>query len=249
MIFRSPDFRITPQFPRSRWLTAALLACAGLAAADVPKKQPVSKYSKLWTDSPFTAKPPPGEAAPEINPFEDYVLGGVSPVAGGYWITLFNRKNPGERKYITSGQTSPEGFQIAAVTQKPGDPMATTVRITNGSQTGTVAFDQKMLVIKAAAPQQPPRQPNMPGQPPMPQPANPGQPWNNANQPGNPNQPVTPALRQPRPRIVLPNGGTTGDAGNNGSQHFQPQPQVLPPDTIQQPQPQNPGVQQRFRRR
>jgi hypothetical protein len=35
------------------------LALTGWAAADLPKKAPVTKYSRLWTDSPFTSKPEP----------------------------------------------------------------------------------------------------------------------------------------------------------------------------------------------
>ena len=32
------------------------------AAADLPKKAPITKYTGLWTNSPFTSKPPPPEA-------------------------------------------------------------------------------------------------------------------------------------------------------------------------------------------
>ena len=55
-----------------------LLFLASLASAALPKKAPITKYSGLWTNSPFTAKPPPPEAGPENNPLDDYALIGVS---------------------------------------------------------------------------------------------------------------------------------------------------------------------------
>ncbi len=169
-----------------------LLALTGLAAADLPKKAPISRYSSLWTNSPFTSKPPPPEAGPENNPLDDYALIGVSPISGnnGYRVTLINKKKPDERITVDSDKTV-SGFKILGVTRKPGDPLGTVVSMSSGSMTGTVSFDEKLLTVAAAkappqaAPQVAP--PQVPGQPPQPTP--PGQP-----------QP----LRQPRPRVVPP---------------------------------------------
>ena len=58
-------------------------ALAGWVAADLPKKAPITKYAGLWTNSPFTSKPPPVGPAEAANPLEDYTLAGVSPVTGG----------------------------------------------------------------------------------------------------------------------------------------------------------------------
>ncbi len=166
-----------------------LLALTGLAAADLPKKAPLSRYSSLWTNSPFTSKPPPPTPGEVANPLDDYALIGVSPLSGNdrYRVTLINKKKPEERITVDSDKTV-SGFKILGVTRKPGDPLGTVVRMSSGSTTGTVAFDEKLLVVAAAkaAPQAAP--PQVPGQPAQPVP--PGQ--------------VQPPPRQPRPRVVPP---------------------------------------------
>ncbi|MCU0778002.1 MAG: hypothetical protein MUF86_10105, partial [Akkermansiaceae bacterium] len=148
-----------------------LSALAGWVAADLPRKAPITKYSGLWTNSPFTSKPPPPEAGPAVNPLEDYTLAGVSPVKSGYRVTLLNKKKPEERIIVESDKPS-EGFKILGVTRRAGDPLGTVVRMSSGSVTGTVAFDESLLTLNpppAAAPQQPPGvQPPQPGQPPQP---------------------------------------------------------------------------------
>ncbi len=167
-----------------------LLALAGLVAADVPKKAPITKYSGLWVNSPFTSKPPPPEGVDAPNPLDDYALIGVSPIGGtGYRVTLINKKKPDERITVDS-DSSKSGFKIVGVTRKAGDPLGTVVNMTNGSMSGSVKFDEKLLtLVKAAPPQAPPgqqqQQQQQPGQPQI--------------QPGQP-QPQ----RQPRPRVVPP---------------------------------------------
>lgn len=161
------------------------------AVADLPKKAPITKYTGLWTNSPFTSKPPPPEAGPVVNPLEDYALVGVSPVGAGYRVTMMNKKKPEDRITVDSDRPR-EGFQILGVTRKKGDPLGTVVRMKSGESTGSISFDEKLLVL-AAAPvaKAPPKvQPGaVPGQP-----VQPGQP-----QPGGQS-----AQRQPRPRVVPP---------------------------------------------
>jgi hypothetical protein len=172
------------------------LALAGAASADLPKKAPLSRYSSLWSNSPFTSKPPPAEAGVANNPLDDYALIGVSPIGGtGYRVTLLNKKKPDERIIVDSDKPSKDGFKVLEVIRKAGDPLGTTVRMNSGSMTGTVAFDTKLLTL-AAAPKAAvqPGQPGQPGQPQV-QPQVPGQP-----QP----QPANSPLRQPRPRVVPP---------------------------------------------
>ncbi len=101
------------------------------AVADLPKKAPLTKYTGLWTNSPFTSKPPPPEAGPVVNPLEDYALVGVSPVGAGYRVTMLNKKKPEERITVDSDRPR-EGFKILEVTRKPGDPLGTVVRMTSG---------------------------------------------------------------------------------------------------------------------
>jgi len=166
----------------------AAFAFIGTVAADVPVKAPPTKYRNLWENSPFTSKPPPPEQGPVSNPLEDYALGGVSPITGGYRVTLLNKKKPEER--ITVDTDSPKsGFKILEVTRKSGDPLGTIVRMSSGALTGTVSFDDKLLTL-AAPPAPAKTQPGaQPGQPPV--------------LPGANGQPGIPQ-RQPRPRVVPP---------------------------------------------
>lgn len=174
-----------------------LLASLAVAAADLPKKAPISRYNGLWTNSPFTSKPPPVGPGEVANPLDDYALIGVSPIGGsGYRVTLINKKKPEERITVDSDKPVKDGFKVLEVIRKAGDPLGTTVRMNSGSMTGTVAFDTKLLTLvsapKAAPPQ--PGQPPQAGQPVLPPPGTP------PAQPGQPGQP----LRQPRPRVVPP---------------------------------------------
>ena len=157
---------------------------------------PISRYSGLWMNSPFTSKPPPPAGALEVNPLDDYALAGVSPISGGYRVTLLNKKTPEERIIVDSDNPNAK-FKILGVTRKEGDPMGTTVRLTSGSLTGTVSYDQKLLTLVAAAPKAPKQVPGQPPVPGIPQ----GQPA-----PGEP-------LRQPRPRVVPPPTPQPGQAG------------------------------------
>lgn len=182
--------------PRIILLTLAL---AAWAVAELPKKAPITKYTGLWNNSPFTSKPPPPEAGPLVNPLEDYALGGISPISSGYRVTLLNKKKPEER-IIVESDVPREGFALLEVIRKPGDPLSTQVRLSSGTGasavTGTVSFDEKTLVLAAppaakAAPKLPPGV-SIPGQPLQPA------------QPGQPVQPGQLPNRLPRPRVVTP---------------------------------------------
>ena len=204
-----------------------LLALVGVASADVPTKPSLQKYSGLWTNSPFTAKPPPPEAGPENNPLDDYALIGVSSLGvKNYLVTLINKKKPDEPRIYVETHRDSKGFKIIKVTRKAGDPLGTVVLMQSGSMTGTVSYDQKLLTLTPAA-----------AKPAAPQP---GQPPQGAPQvaPGEPQ-------RQPRPRVVPP-----PTPGANG----QIQPGQVIPGQVQQGQPlpaaqQNRGNNQRPQRR
>ena len=206
-----------------------LFVFAGVAAADLPKKAPLTKYTGLWTNSPFTAKPPPPEGIPENNPLDEYALIGVSSLGlKNYLVTLINKKKPDEpRIYVESNRDS-KGFKILKVTRKPGDPLGTVVLMQSGSMTGTVSYDQKLLtltqpVAKAAPPQPGQGGPQLiPGQQP----------------------PGTPGVRQPRPRVVPPpvpvNGPVPGQV-----QPGQVQPVQMPQGQVQPSQPDQGNLQNR----
>jgi hypothetical protein len=203
-----------------------LLALTGVALADLPKKAPLSRYTNLWSNSPFTSKPPPPDSPDAPNPLDDYSLIGVSPIGGtGYRVTLINKKKPEERITVDSDKPVKDGFKVLEVLRKAGDPLGTTVRMNSGSITGTVAFDTKLLTLAAApkaAPQ--PGQPPIPGQPPQ------------VDASGQP-------MRQPRPRVVPP------PAPQAGAPQVQPTPQALPIPQQPQQQQQQQQLQQRPSRR
>ena len=193
-------------------LLLLLPALIGVAAADLPRKAPLTKYSGLWMNSPFTSKPPPPEQGPAANPLEDYALAGVSPISSGYRVTLLNRKKPEERIVVDSDKPR-DGFKILEVTRKPGDPLATVVRMSSGSVTGTVSFDESLLTLTPPPAAQNPQLP--PGvQPP---------------QPGAQPQPGQAPQRQPRPRVVPPPNPQNQQQARPGQQPGQPvQPQQRP---------------------
>ena len=172
-------------------LVALSLALVGVAAADLPKKMPVVHYSGLWNNSPFTSKPPPAEAGPEVNPLDDYALIGVSPIgADGHRVTLINKKTPEERIFVDSNSDKSK-FKILSINRKEGDPMKTTVKMSSGGKVGTVSYDESLMTLAVAKPAAPPQgQAPQPGQPPQPQPQPP------------PGQPQPQTQRQPRPRVV-----------------------------------------------
>ena len=182
----------------TRFSSSMILSISLAATALALPPSPVSpgRYNTLWNDSPFTTKPViVGETI--INPFEDYALGGVTPLSGGaYMVTLFNKKKPEERVPIPGNNL---GFKVVQVHQGTKGPLSTTVTISNGVKTGEVSFDEKLLVVKppvAAKPQ--PGQPAPNGQPvPNPNPAIVAPVPQPVPQPGVPG-----GQRPPRPRIV-----------------------------------------------
>ena len=198
-----------------------LLAITGVALADLPKKAPISRYSGLWMNSPFTSKPPPPDSPDAPNPLDDYALIGVSPIGvSSFRVSLINKKKPEERIFVDSDKPSKDGFKIIEVIRKAGDPLGTKVSMLSGTTKGTVEFDQKLLTLapppKAAPPV--PGQPLIPGQPPQ----------VDAN--GNP-------LRMPRPRVVPPPAPAAGAPGQQIPQNLPqpvPQPNVQPAAQLQQ---------------
>jgi hypothetical protein len=193
-------------------ISAAGLGCA--AASELPEKAALSRYTGLWSNSPFTSRPPPAAAEELVNPLSDFTLLGVSPINGGYRVTLFDKKKPTERIMVESDNPrSP--YKVLEVLRKPGDPLGTTVRLSSGTTMGTVAYDEKSLNIapRGAAPP-----------PPMQPPPNPGIP------PAQPVQidPGGVQSRQPRPRVVPP--PMPGNGGVPPIQNPNPTPPQFLPD-------------------
>jgi hypothetical protein len=167
-----------------------LLALVSTVFADIPRKQPSTKYMQLVSNSPFTSKPAvdPGPVAGP-NPLEDYALIGVAPVQGGFRVTVINRKKPDERFSFDSHRKDTENnFEVISIERKPGNPLGTVVHLAQGSNKGTVEFEPELLTLKTPPPpqQQQQQRPQLPGQPQLPV------------------NPADPNARQPRPRVVQP---------------------------------------------
>ena len=181
------------------------LAMTMAGRADVPQKAPLTRYQKLWTESPFTARPV-DVGGPVYNPLEDYVLLGVSDIGEGrVQVTMMNKKMPtAGRIYLQTGKTH-DGMSIKDVIRKPGERLATVVRVERAGQIGEVAFEEKFLKVVSTAPAKPHQDANPHAQG--------GQPANAEAQA----PPIAPAA--PRPKFVQ---GTTpapppqGQGGGSG---------------------------------
>ncbi|MGJ8644381.1 MAG: hypothetical protein ACSHX9_13315 [Luteolibacter sp.] len=166
--------------------------------ADVPKKIPLYQHAGLWTDSPFTSKPPPPEKVSPINPLNDYTLTGIAPVPGGYRVTIISKKDPTVKEVISPGGDGP--FRVISVNRNPGQSLGTTVVLSSGSMQGTVSFEPDLVSVNA---------------PPAPASSKENQ---QAQQPITPpgfNQNAGQQNGGPRPRIVPPTPQNNGKKGNN----------------------------------
>ena len=201
------------------------LSFATWAAADIPKKAPITKYIGLWTKSPFTDPPLPPEAPETVNPFEDLALLGVAPIRSGYRVTMVNKKKPEERITVISDDEKSD-YKILEVTRKPFDPFGTVVRLQSGKITGSVSVDEKLLVLATpkAAPKPQPGAPGAPGSPGAPVANMPPTQNAQAQQAAQASQNAA-SSRQPRPRVVPPSpsagpmsgGGPTSQGSQSGS--------------------------------
>ncbi|TAE76780.1 MAG: hypothetical protein EAZ65_01280 [Verrucomicrobia bacterium] len=177
--------------------------------AGAPQKKNVASYSQLWLNSPFTSKPPAPERGPELSAFEDWALGGVSEIEGGYMVTLLHKKNVGETQIIRPSGTistgkdgmkylkpgDPGSFKVERVDFGSSDWKTTKVQLSSDGRVGAVEFDDKLIAPAASAAPVGNRPPGQPGQPGVPAIQNP---------PGL-IQPQPPGLRPPRQRVLPPN--------------------------------------------
>jgi hypothetical protein len=157
-------------------LAFSAVFAVGAASADVPRKPSNASYAHLWNSSPFTSKPPPPPPGEQVGAFDDWALGGVSEVEGGYMVTLQHKKNAGERQVILPTLTMKHfpdrteqfapgasgSFKVDRVEFGKTSWMDTVVHLSAGGRTGSVKFDEKSTTPKggAAPPQKPGQQPN-----------------------------------------------------------------------------------------
>ena len=165
-----------------------LLVAGSAALAAPPAKKPVNAYRHLWNpSSPFTSPPVANPGGPVVTPFEDWALGGVSEVEGGYMVTLVHKKNVGETRIIKPRGTvhsskdemkwlnpgDPKGFKVERVNFGKANWKDTTVLISSGGGSATMKFDDKQLAPVASAASAQNRQPGQPGLQPQVQPGQP----------------------------------------------------------------------------
>jgi len=159
------------------------LGIAAVASAGAPAQPTLTRYSQLWINSVFTTKPDP-IIEEQANPLEDYALGGISKLEDGYYAILFNKKKPDDRVVIYPGRKNE--FEVIDVKWPTGSWRDAVVTVRNGSNTGTVSFDETLLAVKTAPTAAPQGRPN----------------------PGvklpTPGTPTPPGTRTPRPRVVVP---------------------------------------------
>ncbi len=135
-------------------VTCMLLVPSG--SAEVPKKQPLARYSQLWTNSAFTI--PPAKEVVEVeedNPLDEYTLAGTCEVEGGWFVVLINKKERDKRIRLHPGEKNEEGFEVVKV-ERGASYMDTRVEIKNRSgKIGSVEYDKKFIVLKKATPKAP----------------------------------------------------------------------------------------------
>ena len=190
--------------------TALIAFAISTALGDVPKKIPLYQFAYLWTESPFTSKPPPPNPPDAVNPLDDFTLTGIAPVPGGYRVTIISKKDPTVKEIISPDGDGP--FKVISVNRNPGQTLGTTVVLSNGSMQGTVSFEPDLITLNSApAPQQNPQ-----GNPNLPPGVNNNQGGQNLPPGVDPNQANQGGQNAgPRPRIVPPSPQSGGNKSNN----------------------------------
>lgn len=185
---------------------SVMILASAIAFAGAPVKVPDHTYNHLSSNSPFTSKPEKKAPDDVATPLDDWALGGVSEVEGGYMVTIFHKKNAGEMQIIRPGGTLKKAkdemewinpgasgsYKVERVEYGKESWKDTVVYLSSGSRSDKVAFDEKLLAPAAAAAPPQNRQPGQPGQP------------NAQQQPGIVLPAGQPGNRPPRQRVVPP---------------------------------------------
>lgn len=138
------------KFPPSKF--GILLGCGLCAviwpaqAGDIPDGYPVTRYASLWQHSPFTTVSVQQEAAP-AGFADKLVLVGVATIGNEKMATLINKDS--QERIEVAASPNAQGLRLVSV-EPNADPLAVTVTIQKGDETGKVKFDKATL--PAAAP-------------------------------------------------------------------------------------------------
>jgi len=197
-----------------KFFSLCLMALPMVALADAPSKKQLSRYSALWTDSPFTTKPQIENKSEAIDALADWMLAGVSSVENGYFVTLMDKRDRSKRIRLAPGLSNNSGIELVSVNM--GESYRDTkVKLRANGQVGELKFDTAALkaVSKSARGSSANRNRgsnNRAGRKPV---NNQGRNANGNqalplpipganNQNNNQNQQNTQRVRRPRPRIV-----------------------------------------------
>ena len=115
--------------------------------AEAPRKQPLSRYSQLWTQSVMTTKPPPPERV-TVNALDDWTLAGVVNDPRGPVVMMMKKADRKERIRIEPGVTNAEGFEVIEV--KGSGSSDTVVMMRYRGQVGELRFDEKLTTVQNA---------------------------------------------------------------------------------------------------
>ena len=181
----------------------------GLGQA-IPQAYTADRYSAVWGRNPFMTKVTTPQG-PTVNPFEDWVLSGLTVRASGETSCFVRNKQTQESQKVTAkpNPKAPDGFILVQANPNKDRKLAS-VEVSKNGQTGTLKFED----VAAGGP--PAGTPGIaaPGMQRVPMPGQPGQ--VNPGAPGVPNG----GQVQPGRRIVTPNQtgqvpGAPNQPGNN----------------------------------
>lgn len=122
-----------------------LAGFSSILTAEIPRKAPITRYTGLWTNSPFTSKPPPVAPTSVDNPLDDFTLAGIAPVPGGYRITIVNKKDLNDVIVIDPSGSS--DFKLVSVSRNPEVSLGTTVVLSADGKQGTVTFEPDLITL------------------------------------------------------------------------------------------------------
>lgn len=147
-----------------------LVMTSVVVSAKPPKKPYASRYSRLWTHSPFTIKPVK-EPVKVASPLErDWALGSIRPGVNGYSVTLINKKDRKDRIRFLPGVPAGD-FQLLEVQQDGKSYKNSRVRVRKGGQTAWLTYDEQLLKVRRTAkttPRKTSTQRTSSGRPPIP---------------------------------------------------------------------------------
>lgn len=125
-------------------LLACILPCF-MVSAEIPQKTPL--HTTLWTNSPFTSKPPAENTITQASPLDRFILIGVAPVPGGHRITMTDKKDLNKRIILEPGVES--ALKVIRVNRNPSATLGTTVTLSDGNIQGDVRFEPALITPKS----------------------------------------------------------------------------------------------------